>query len=164
MKAFSGESNKNNMPGSPQGNEPLQNLVVVLGQPNPAAAGLVAQNPQIQMSVAERIGVNNIVNEFRQAYRENFGNALHNFDEGRSLVDCVFWICREIDSLVLLGHAYTSILASDALMRRVAITAANGLRSLVEAPIPFENHPFHLQMFLMNLSIFVVRYLNRPNH
>lgn len=157
---------------SPPGNQPLQNMVVVplqaQAQPNPAAgAGApqaqAQQVPRIQMSVAERIGVNNIVNEFRQVYKENFGNALNGFEEGRSLEDCVFWICREVDSLLLLGHTYDTILSSDGLMRRVAVTASNGLRPRVEVPVPFENHPFHVQVFLMNLTIFVVRYLNRPN-
>jgi len=146
--------NINNMP--PQGNEPLQNAVIQPPQQQ-------QQMPQIQMNVAERIGVTSIVNAFHQAYHNNFAPQLQEFNGLQGLERLIYFICRDIDTKLAMGYNYNTLAGSDALLRRIAMSASLGL---VPQPniVPFENLPFNTQMFLMNLTVFVIRFLNRnPN-
>ena len=159
------EMDKNITTTTPQGNEPIQNRVI---QPvaNPAAQPqpqpqVQAQIPAIRMTAAERIGVAHILNEFRRNYENNFAPIIAGFHDQQTLETGIYLICREVDSLSLIGHGFNNILNSDILMRRIAIVACSGSRPPGENQVPFENIPFNHQMFYMNLAVFVVRFLAR---
>jgi hypothetical protein len=148
------DNNIPSQPTSPAGGEPaVQNTVI-----QPVAAAAQAQNPP--MTSAERIGINVMATEFRQNYQNNFAPILAAHPP---LETAIFWICREIDSLRLMGYQLNNILNSDNLMRRVATAAANGSRPPAEFPGPFDALPFNSQIFYMNLATFIVRYLGRNN-
>lgn len=115
------------------------------------------QQPLIQMTPAERMGINNLVNEFRRTYENNFAPLVAEFQDHQALETAIYWICREVDTLQRQGQNTTYILTSDVLMTRIATAASSSLR----AGVPFQNLPFMTQVFLMNLTIFVVRSLAR---
>ncbi len=161
----SSEPDKNTMP-NPAAGEVLQNLVInpvpQQQQQDPQALNRPAQenqvlnlvvHPPVQMTTAERIGINNIVNEFLRVYQNNFAPQINEFQGTQGLERATFWICREIDTMRMIGNNYNSILASEPSLRRIAVAGLNGV-------LPFENHPFTTQVFLMNLAIFILRYLN----
>ncbi len=154
---------KNITTNVPQGNEPIENRVV---QPvaNPAARPQPQPQPQvpmIRMTSAERIGVKHIMNEFRRNYENNFAPIIAGFHDQQTLETSIYLICREVDSLTLIGQGFNNILNSDSLMRRIAIAASAGSHPPGELHVAFENIPFNHQMFYMNLAVFVVRFLAR---
>ncbi len=158
------DTDKNTM-ASPQGNEPLQNLVVqplAAGAQNPAAAPPpAAPNQPIQMTAAERIGLNNIINEFHHVYHNNFAPQIQEIQGFRGLERILFIVCRDIDTKRSLGYDYNQILQSDPLLRQIAASASFAVHPNMMA---FDHLSFNLQMFLMNIVVFVVRYLARnPN-
>lgn len=153
---------------TPAADQPLQNAVIVPPQPQPPqqppqdnAVLQLMVNPTFQMTVAERIGVNNIVNEFHRIYQNNFAPQIQEFHGHQGLERATYWICREIDTMRQIGHSYQTILANDGLLRRIATTGSYGILPQPAMPVPFENLPFNTQMYLMNLTIFIVRYLSQ---
>jgi hypothetical protein len=169
------ESDKNNM-RAPHGNEPLQNLVVqpvAAGAQNPAAGAAPPPAPPpappqapggnqpIQMTAAERIGLNNIINEFHHAYHNNFAPQIQEIQGFRGLERILYIVCRDIDTKHSLGYDYNQILQSDPLLRHIAMSASFAIHPNIAT---FDQLSFNLQMFLMNLVVFVLRYLARnPN-
>jgi hypothetical protein len=168
------ETDKNNMT-TPQGNEPLQNRVIQpaaagAGIQNPAVAPVPPQNvpPQapganhpIQMTAAERIGLNNIINEFHHVYHNNFAPQIQEIQGFRGLERILYIMCRDIDTKRSLGHDYNAMLQSDQLLRHIAMSASFAVHPNI---MNFDQLSFNHQMFLMNLVVFVLRYLSRnPN-
>lgn len=149
---------------TPAAGEPLQNAVIVPPQGQPPQDNAVLQlmvNQNFQMTVAERIGVNNIVNEFFRVYQNNFAPQIQEFHGHQGLERATYWICREIDAMRMVGNNFNAILASESLLRRIAISGSYGILPQPAAIVPFENLPFSTQMYLMNLTIFTVRYLSQ---
>lgn len=172
MSPKTSESSKNDMPTNqpqtnPAGAEPLQNLVIVPGA-GAAAPPQPQQNLMPHLSNLQRIGLNNILNEFRQQFGHNFAPMIGDFQNTNSLEAAIYWICREIDNLILHGNAINNILNSDGHMRFLVMTGYNRSRGFNEHWVNFEALPFHTQNFLMNLSSFILHYLtrqaNNPNH
>ena len=99
----------------PQGNEPLQNQVIqpVANQPVP-----------MYMNPAERVGINNLINEFRRNYEGNFAPMTAELQNLQNLEAAMYWICHEVDTLQRQGHNLSNILATDQLMTRIACSAA----------------------------------------
>ena len=161
------DSDKNTMPVDAV--QPLQNVVVVPPQVQPPqhpapqdnAILQLMVNPAFQMTVAERIGVNNIVNEFYRIYQNNFAPQIQQFQGHQGLERATYWICREIDTMLMVGNNYNGILNSDNLLRRIALVGSYGILPQPLNIVPFETLPFTTQMYLMNLTIFIVRYLSQ---
>jgi hypothetical protein len=102
--------------------------------------------------------VNNIVNEFQHVYQNNFAPQIQEVQGYQGLQRIVYIICRDIDTKRSLGYDYNTILQSDQHLRHIAFTASFGVSPNVMA---FDHLSFNLQMFLMNVVAFVVRYLAR---
>lgn len=113
------------------------------------------------MNTAERMGVRHMAVEFRRTYEANFAPIFAEFQDPTILESAVYWICREVDSLVLQGHNLNNILTLDPLMRRLAAAGANASRPQGDISMVFEHLSFNTQMFYMNLTNFVIRFLNR---
>ena len=146
-------SNNNNQPTTPPGGSPVENRIL-----HPIAQPPQPQNQMpIYMTPAERIGINNLVNEFRRTYEANFAPLVGEFQDAQVLETAMYWICRDVDTLQRQGHNATYILTSDVLMARLAAAAASAVRN----GAIFQNLPFMTQVFFMNLTIFVVRSLSR---
>jgi hypothetical protein len=160
---------------NPAAGEVLQNVVInpvpqqqqqdPQAPPRPAQDNQVLNllvNPAFQMNAAERIGINNIVNEFLRAYQNNFAPQINEFQGAQGLERATFWICREIDTMRMIGNSYNGMLASEPYLRRIATAGSYGILPQPVNVVAFENLPFATQMYLMNLTIFILRYLN--NH
>lgn len=168
----SSEADKNIMP-NPAGSEVLQNVVV---NPQVSQATLDPQalnrqvqdnqvlqlvvNPVFQMTAAESIGINNIVNDFLRIYQNNFAPQINQFQGNQGLVRATFLICREIDSMRMIGNSYNMIMASESLVRRIATSGSYGMLHASGNIVPFDNFPFETKTYLINLTLFIVRYLN----
>lgn len=156
-----------NMNGGTAAGEPLQNAVIVPPVVPPQQENQVLQllvNPTFQMTTAERIGVNTLVNQFYQVYQNNFAPQIQEFQGRQGLERASYLICREIDTMRLLGNSYNTILASENLLRRISTVGSYGILAQPTAIVPFENLPFGAQMILMNLTIFILRYFNNHPH
>ena len=165
---FTTDSDKNTMPTpATSSNQPLQNAVIVPPAPQPPQDNQVLQllvNPTFQMTTAERIGINNIVNEFHRVYQNNFAPQIQEFQGRQGLERASYLICREIDTMRMVGTPYNTILASENLLRRIATVGSYGIMAQPANIVPFENLPFGAQMILMNLTIFILRHFNNNAH
>lgn len=151
---------KNSMPlpsQPPIAGEPLLNLVIQpqnQQSPQERPQPVQAEPRLLQMSTAERIVVNNILNEFRRVYENNFAPQLATI---QSLDTSIFWILREIDGMRMMGQSITNMHDEKNCMRHLAAAGARQENQIQ----PFESLAFEIQMFFMNLSYFTVRYLQR---
>jgi hypothetical protein len=168
MSPKSSESDKNNMTSnppqsSPAGSEPLQNMVIVPGA-NPAAP----PQPQLQqpnlpqnLTALERISLNNIVNEFRQSYGNNFAPILN--ENAHYLEATAYWICREIEDVRHRNHFYEQIMNNDNMIRHIVEVAYHKSRNAFNWNAFQALPPMDLN-FTLNLTYFILRFLIRHQH
>jgi hypothetical protein len=120
---------------------------------------LMNQNLNMRMNPAERIGVNAVYEQIIQNFENVYGPLIAPYDNRPTIMTAIYYSLREIDILQGLGHNIQNILVTENLIRRISTA---GYSSCAHEPaVPFEQLPFDLQMFFMNLSSYLVRYLIR---
>mgnify|MGYP006277252805 CR=1 FL=1 len=112
------------------------------------------------MSSAEKLGVQCIAKEFQPYYVNLFGPIIQPFTDSSILNQVIHAMMREIDILQDEGNPIGSFHQHQGIIRRIAI-AALFQQSPQEGFQSFENQTFEIQLFLMNLAIFVLRVLTR---
>ena len=130
--------------------------------PCPAHPPAGDQNNNIQMPYmnnAEQLGVRAAYDEFQRVVNQQYGPIAAPFNEAQRLRLAILWGLREIDSIQAFGVNLAGILQSEQYMRRIAAVAYRGAMNQNNAAL--ENQPFDVNLFCMNLTGFLIRFLNR---
>ena len=120
------------------------------------------QNNNIQMPYmnnAEQLGVRAAYDEFQRVVNQQYGPIAAPFNEAQRLRLAILWGLREIDSIQAFGVYLAGILQSEQYMRRIATMAYRG--GMNQNNVMLENQPFDVSLFCMNLTGFLIRFLNR---
>lgn len=110
------------------------------------------------MNNAERLGVRAAYEEFMRVAEPNYGPIVAPFNEPQRLRLAILCALREIDSIQVFGVNIAGILQSEQYMRRIAAVAYRGA---MNQNLAIENQPFDINLFFMNLTGFLLRFLNR---
>lgn len=123
---------------------------------------VIQPNQQIQMPYmnnAERLGVQSAHDEFMRIGVHQYGPIAVPFNDPQRLRLAILWALREIDSIQAFGINLAGIQQSEQHMRRIAAVAYRGGMNQNNAAL--ENQPFDVSLFFMNLTGFLIRFLNR---
>jgi hypothetical protein len=123
---------------------------------------VIQPNQQIQMPYmnnAERLGVQFAHDEFMRLGVHQYGPVAGPFNDPQRLRLAILWALREIDSIQAFGINLAGIQQSEQQMRRIAAVAYRGGMNQNNAAL--ENQPFDVSLFFMNLTGFLIRFLNR---
>ena len=136
-------------PNHPAGAEPNQNQ---------------NQNQQQQMpymNAAERLGIQAVFQEVHRAFEQFNGVLLAPYNQHPILKLAIYWALREIDSVQAFGVPLQNIALTEQYVRRIATTSFGGCQQANPNQIVFDRQPFEVQMFFMNLTGFLLRFLAR---
>lgn len=131
---------------------------------NHPPAGEPNQNQQPQMpymNAAERIGVQAAFQEVQRAFEQFNGNLAVPYNQPNILKLAIYWALREIDSVQAFGVPLPNIALAENYVRRIATTSFGGCQQPNPNQITFDRQPFEVQMFFMNLTGFLLRFLAR---
>ena len=133
------------------------------GDNNNLVNQIVNNNNPFQMPFmgnAERLGVQAAYDEFIRVVQQQYGPIAAPFNEPARLRLAILWALREIDSIQAFGVNLAGIQQSEQNMRRIASVAYRG--GLNQNNAVLEQQPFDLNLFFMNLTAFLIRFLQRP--
>jgi hypothetical protein len=111
------------------------------------------------MTNAEQLGVRSAYEEFQRVAVPQYGQIAVPFNDPQRLRIAILWALREIDSVQAFGLNLAGILQSEQYMRRIAAVAYRG--AMGQNNVALENQPFDVNLFFMNLTGFLIRFLNR---
>ncbi len=106
----------------------------------------------LNMNSAEKLGVFMIYKQFQEDFVNAFGPIQNPFTNSESLQNTIYFMLREIDTLQNQGFLLNTIQQNHAYFQRIATSGCIGCQT-------FESQSFDTQLFLMNLTSFILRIL-----
>ncbi len=111
------------------------------------------------MNNAEQLGVRAAYEEFLRLVNQQYMPIVAPFNDPQRLRLAILWALREIDSIQAFGVNLAAILQSEQYIRRIAAMAFRG--GMNQNLVALENQHFDVALFCMNLTGFILRFLNR---
>lgn len=104
------------------------------------------------MNSAEKLGILLIQKEFQHHFVNAFGPIPNPFSNTETLKKTIYFMLREMDTLQNQGFLFHTIQQNQTFFQRIANAGCVGCQS-------FESQTFDTQLFLMNLTSFLLKIL-----
>ena len=108
----------------------------------------------LPLNSAETAGIHFLYHEFMNHFAHSFGPLPNLFTNERTLKTSMYFMLREIDTLKNQGFLLNTLQQNVTYFQKIATAGCTECQS-------FESQTFDTQLFLMNLTSFILRTLTR---